>query len=97
MIEFFSNFFLISKENENEIHTKKFISPKKVYNINKNNINTILNIAISDYKNLYTIIIVYNDSHIMKTFLHLFLQQYVKISDQHQCEDILITNNIIFL
>lgn len=97
MIEFFSNFFLISKENENELYNKTFLLPKKIYNINKNNIDTILNIAISDYKNLHTVVIVYNDSHIIRTFLYSFLKQYVKISDIHQCEDILITNKVIFL
>ena len=93
MIEIFSNFFLIHKNNEHEFNQNSV----KKYVINRNNVSSILDIAIMNYKNLETIIIIYNDTESIKIFLNLLLQKHVKIKNKQDAEDILIMNECIFL
>lgn len=93
MIEIFSNFFLIHK---NEEHESLQNSVKK-YMINQNNVSSILDIAIMNYKNLETVTIIYNDTDSIKIFLNLLLQKHVKIQNKQDADDILIMNECIFL
>lgn len=96
MIEIFSNFYLIHKNDELEFQHNSSSSVKK-YTINQQNVTSILDISIMNYKNLETVVIIYNNTKIAKLFLNVLLQKHVKIKNEKDADDILIMNECIFL
>ena len=95
MIEIFSNFYLIHKNDE--LENTQILNSTKKYTIDPNNVSSILDISLNNYKKLETIVIVYNDNKSIEMFLHLLLQKHVKIMNRKDADDILIMNECIFL
>lgn len=94
MIEFISNFYLKSK---NDDHCVKLPNETLHYTINCDTIEEKIKTIIESYKNMRTIVIHYEDNLDIKYFLSLFTRNYCNIKSRGQFEDILLMNRCIFV
>lgn len=94
MIELFSNFYLTN--NSSGINFQ-FDNPIVIYLDNVNINESLMKNTLEYWKQLKTIVIVYNDTSNIKYFLSLFTYHICKIRKKTEFEDILLINRCIFL
>ena len=92
MIELLSNFFLVREEESSGSH-----NIKDVYKLTFENASSVLHTSIKKYKNFKPVLLVYDDSDVVKYFLSMFMKQYVKVDKEDDFEDILIMNGCAVL
>lgn len=94
MIEFFSNFFLKYKFDDDiipETHQQYVINP------DDNNIHEKVKQIVTHYKDCKPVVIVYSNKNDIKYFLSVFTKNLCNIKKRSEFEDMLLMNDCIFL
>lgn len=93
MIELLSNFYLTNTYINPQTDSNKIVIFLDDANITQDLVNQVF----ESWKQLKTIVIVYNDTNSIKYFLSLFTYHICKIKKISEFENILLINGCIFL
>lgn len=96
-IEFFSNFYLKSESVDNNEDSKPISFKAKRFRVDAKNAEVLVDDVVDAYRQLHTVVVLYESRVDLKYFLSLFAFKYANIRKRSEFEDVMVINRCVLL
>lgn len=100
-IEFLSNFYLKSERGEDGGRDDEDSQPisfrAKRFRVDAKNANEVVDEVVDAYRQLHTVVVLYESRIDLKYFLSLFCYKFANIRKRSEFEDVMVINRCVLL